>query len=327
MSTWRQLPKVELHTHLDGALSYQAAALLQPGLSPQAYQERFVAPSPCRSLVELFPPFAHALTLEQTEQGLRVATRDLVAQLAADRVLYAEVRFAPLLHGDAGLSPDAVVDIVSDELQQRSRERDLEARLLLCTVRHFSREQSLETARLVLDKAAGGVVVGLDIAGDEAGRALDPHVEAFARVRAAGLPCTAHAGEAAGAASVAETLDRLRPARIGHGVRSIEQPEIVAHLREQGIHLEVCPSSNIQIGLYPSVAAHPLAALRREGVSVGVNTDGRAVSRITLALEYERIAEAFGWSAADFLACNQAALQAAFAPPEVKARIAARLAP
>jgi adenosine deaminase len=327
MSPWRQLPKVELHTHLDGALSYQAAALLQPGLSPETYRERFVAPSRCRDLLELLTPFTHALALEQSEQGLRVATRDLVAQLAADQVLYAEVRFAPLLHLEGGLSPGAVVDIVSDELLQRSRESDLEARLLLCTVRHFTREQSLETARLVLEKAAGGVVAGLDLAGDEAGHPLDPHVEAFARVRAAGLPCTAHAGEAAGPASVGETIDRLRPVRVGHGVRAIEDPAMVSRLRERGIHLEICPSSNVQIGLYPSVSAHPLAALRQQGVSVGVNTDGRAVARITLTLEYERIAEAFGWSAADFAACNQAALHAAFAPTEVKARIGARLAP
>jgi adenosine deaminase len=325
--SWQQLPKVELHVHLDGALSFPAAALLRPGLSPETYQRELVAPARCRDLLELLRPFAQSLALEQNEQGLRVATADLIAQLAADRVIYAEVRFAPLLHTEGGLAPGAVVDIVSDELVRRSSESGLEARLLLCTVRNFSREQSLETAALALEKAAAGVVVGMDLAGDEAGFPLDAHVEAFAKVRAAGLDCTAHAGEAAGPASVRETLDRLRPSRIGHGVRAIEDPALVARLHEQGIHLEVCPSSNVQIGLYPSIAAHPLAALRSQGVSVGVNTDGRAVASVNLSLEYQRVAEAFGWTAEDFRACNRAALDAAFAPAPVKAGLAARLEP
>ena len=320
MPAWPSLPRIELHGHLDGALSLQAAQRLQPGLSADEYRRHFVAPARCRDLLQLLEPFQRALALEQTEEGLRVATADLVEQLVADGVVYAEVRFAPLLHTRGGLAAGAVVDIVSEELAAGT----LEARLLLCTVRHFSREQSLETARLVIEKAAAGVVVGLDIAGDEAGFGLDAHEEAFARVRAAGLPCTAHAGEAAGPASVREVLDRLRPRRIGHGVRASEDAGTVARLRDEGIHLEVCPSSNVQIGLYPSVAEHPVTALRAAGVSVGVNTDSRAVSGLTLSLEYERLV-ACGWTAADLLACNRAALAAAFAPPEVRRRLAVRL--
>jgi adenosine deaminase len=321
MSRWQRLPKVELHTHLDGALSFAAARRLRPALTAEEYEATFVAPPRCRGLLELFPPFEQMLALEQSEEGLRAATADLVEQLAADGVVYAEVRFAPLLHLAAGLDADAVVRVVAEELSRAARERGLEARLLLCTLRQFTAAQSAETARLVLAHAAGGVVVGLDLAGDEAGFSLDPHVEAFARVRAAGLPCTAHAGEAAGAASVGETLDRLRPRRIGHGVRAIEDAATADRLRDQGIHLEVCPSSNVQIGLFPSVAGHPLAELRGRGLSVGINTDGRAVSRLTLSLEYQRVADGHGWDEADFRACNRAALEAAFVGGNVKQRL------
>jgi adenosine deaminase len=265
-----------------------------------------------------------AVALLQDGAALRLAVRDLAAQLAADHVVYAEVRFAPLLHLQAGLAPDEVVAIVGDELRAAAAAHDIEARLLLCALRHFSPEQSLATAELAVRHVASGVV-GLDLAGDEGGHPLDAHVAAFALARERGLPCTAHAGEGAGPGSVADTLERLRPARIGHGVRSMEDARVVAQLCERAVHLEVCPSSNVQMRLYPDIAAHPLAALRAQGVSVGVNTDGRTLSRLTLNREYERVASAYGWTARDFEACNLAALDAAFAPPEVVERARQRL--
>jgi adenosine deaminase len=320
MSTnWHGLPKVELHVHLDCALSYESAAQLEPGLDLGGFEARFCAPPVCRSLPELIYPAEQAVALLQDEPALRLVARDLVGQLAADGVVYAEVRFAPLLHVRRGLSPDRVVAVVADELGRAAAARGIEARLLLCCLRHFSQEQSLTTARLAIEHA--GIVVGLDLAGDEGGFPLDAHVAAFALAREHGVACTAHAGEGAGPDSVADALERLRPRRIGHGVRSIEDADLVGRLRERGIHLEVCPSSNVQIGLYRDVAAHPVRRLRELGVSVGLNTDGRSLSRLTLALEYERLARAFGWTASDFRDCNLAALDASFATPEVVARV------
>ena len=160
---WLALPKVELHVHLDGALSYEAVRRLAPEVSRAEYQARFVAPARCRDLPQLFETFAHALALLQTEEGLRVVTEDLVAQLAADHVVYAEIRFAPLLHTAAALAAEDVVAIVAGQLRDSARVHNIEARLLVCTLRHFSAEQSLHTARLAVRAAEAGMgVVGLD---------------------------------------------------------------------------------------------------------------------------------------------------------------------
>jgi adenosine deaminase len=321
--SWQSIPKVELHVHLDCALSYDSASALAAGLTRAEYEAGFCAPEKCRSLPELISPVTRSVALLQDEPALRMVVRDLVAQLVADRVVYAEIRFAPLLHTERGLPPDQVVAIVADELRAATAGHDLEARLLLCTLRHFSQEQSLVTARLAIEHA--GAVVGLDLAGDEGGHPLDAHVAAFALAREHGVSCTAHAGEGAGPDSVRNTVERLRPSRIGHGVRAAEDAELVALLRERGLHLEVCPSSNVQMGLYPDIAAHPIRFLRKQGVSVGVNTDGRTLSRLSLTREYERVAAALGWTESDFQACNLAAIDAAFAPHEVKQRARQRL--
>jgi adenosine deaminase len=124
---------------------------------------------------------------------------------------------------------------------------------------------------------------------------------------------------------VRATLAALGPSRIGHGARSIEDPALVDELRRDGIHLEVCPSSNVQTNLCDTYADHPIERLRRAGVSLGINTDCRTVSDVTLAQEYARLRATFGWEAQHLLDCNVAAIQASFAPPEVKARVADRL--
>ena len=169
-------------------------------------------------------------------------------------------------------------------------------------------------------------MVALDIAGDEAGYPLDAHEAAFRHAEEHGLRRTAHAGEAAGPASVWETLRRLRPERIGHGARSIEDPALVDHLVETGIHLEVCPSSNVQLDLCDTYADHPIDRLYRSGVSLGVNTDGRAITDIDLEREYARLTDTFGWTDADLRRCNLAALDASFAPADLRARLGAVLA-
>ena len=133
-------------------------------------------------------------------------------------------------------------------------------------------EQSLQTARRV-DQFRGTPVVALDLAADEAGFPLTNHIPAFAFARERGIPRTAYAGEARGAESVWETLEKLQPTRIGHGVRSIDDPVLLAELKERGIHLEVCPSCNVQINLFETYADHPVDRLFRAGVSVGINTD------------------------------------------------------
>lgn len=316
----RSLPKVELHLHYDCSLSYEAVSQLKKSVTRKEYETEFIAPAKCTSLGDFLKRPLKCIELLQTEEGLRIAVDDLFEQLRDDNVLYAELRFAPLQHIEKGLPPERVIAVVEDAVGKASTSTGIEAMIILCTLRHFSRSESLLTAKLV-ERFHGSRVVALDIAGDEAGYSLHEHVSAFEYAEAAGIPRTAHAGEARGAASVWETLNQLRPSRLGHGVRSIEDPVLVERLKREQIHLEVCPTSNVQTSVLDSYADHPVDLLYREGVPLGINTDTRTTTKITLTEEYERLHEFFGWGNAEFLACNLAALSAAFAPETTKARL------
>jgi adenosine deaminase len=319
-----QLPKVELHLHLDCSLSFAAVSRLDSSISRQEFEAEFIAPPRCASLADFLTRAPRGFQLMQTRDALRLATQDLFEQLQADRVIYVEVRFAPLLHLARGLSPEAVVAAVDRATEECIRGTGIEARLILCTLRHFSRQQSMETAQLV-EQFRGSRVVALDIAGDEAGYPIDAHVAAFQFAIDRGLYRTAHAGEAAGPASVWETLRAFEPSRIGHGVRSAEDPELVAHLTAKQIHLEVCPSSNVQTRASTDWRDHPVDKLFRAGVPLGINTDTRTITNVTLTEEYARLREHFGWSSTEFLACNRAALNAAFVEEAIRERLVSRL--
>jgi adenosine deaminase len=318
------MPKVELHLHLDCSLSYQAVARLDPSISRDQYDAEFVAPSQCASLADFLTRAPRGFQLMQTEEALRLVTEDLFEQLSRDRVIYAEIRFAPLLHLEQGLTPDAVVAAVDRAAEECVRATGIEARLILCTLRHFDTAQSLLTAQLV-ERFKGSRVVGLDIAGDEAGFPIDAHIPAFRYAIDHGLYRTAHAGEARGADSVWETLRGFQPTRIGHGVRSIEDPKLVEHLRRERIHLEVCPTSNVQTRTSASYAEHAVDRLFRAGVSLGINTDTRTITNVTLGQEYARLREHFGWGSEELLACNREALRAAFIEDSFRTGLLAQL--
>jgi adenosine deaminase len=316
----RTLPKTELHLHLDCSLSYAVACELDPALTAEEYRRRFIAPAKCRTLAEFLETAPSGFRLMQSEPALRSVVRDLFGQLAADGVIYAEIRFAPHLHLERGMRVEDVVEVVDDEVARESARSGIAAGVILCTLRHFDRQQSLETARLV-ERFRGRKVVALDIAGDEAGFPIDAHVDAFRHAIDRGLHRTAHAGEAAGPASVWETLEHFQPSRIGHGVRSMEDPRLIEFLASRRIHLEVCPSSNVQTNAVTSYDAHPIARLVAAGVSTGINTDARTNTNLTLTEEYERLAATFGWTAHDFLARNLDMVEAAFTDEETKRRL------
>jgi adenosine deaminase len=257
----------------------------------------------------------------QSESSLELVTEDLFRQLAADGVVYAEIRFAPLLHTEEGLTPERVIEVIDRTTVRMIRETGIESRLILCTLRHFTNAQSMATAQLV-EKFRGSRVVALDLAADEAGYPLDAHVGAYQFARERGFFRTAHAGEARGPESVWETLQRLLPHRIGHGTRSIEDQHLVAYLRRERIFLELCPSANVQI--IPSIDSweqHPIDRLYRAGLQLNINTDSRMLTPTTLTAEYEGLQRVFGWGKEEFLKTNLMAVEAAFLEDTVKERL------
>jgi len=321
----KALPKIELHLHLDCSLSYQAVSALAPHVTRIEYERDYTAPQKCTNLADFLSRAPKGFQLMQSESSLRLVTEDLFAQLAEDAVIYAEIRFAPLLHTEQGLAAERVVEIVDAATEQLTRSFGVEARLILCTLRHFTESQSMETVRLV-EKFKRSHVVALDLAADEAGFPLDAHLSAYRYAREHGLFRTAHAGEARGPESVWETLQLLQPTRIGHGTRSIEDPELVEHLKRERIHLEICPSANVQI--IPSITAwedHPVDRLYRAGVALNINTDSRMLTPVTLTGEYEGLARTFGWGAEELLRTNLMAVEAAFLDESSKQRMRDKL--
>ncbi len=317
----RSLPKIELHLHLDCSLSFLAVAALAPSVTREEYQRDYIAPARCAHLADFLSRAPKGFRLMQTEDSLRLVTEDIFRQLVEDGVIYAEIRFAPLLHTEQGLSAERVVAVVERAVERLIRETGMQAGLILCTLRHFTEAQSLLTARLV-EKFRGSRVVALDLAGDEAGFPLDAHVGAYRYAREHGLFRTAHAGEALGPESVWETLRLLDPQRIGHGTRSIEDPKLVEHLSRKRIHLEVCPTANVQI--IPSIGSmeeHPIDRLYRAGVSLNVNSDSRMLTPTTLTNEYESLQRVFNWTERDLLRANLMGLDAAFLGDEMKKQL------
>jgi adenosine deaminase len=321
---FRLYPKVELHLHLDCSLSYGVVRKINPSLSEEAYRRDFIAPARCTNLADFLTRAPHAIALMQTEEQLRLVVADVFEQLRRDNLLYAEIRFAPFLHTEKGLSPEQVVEAVEVATAQASAATGIEARLILCTLRHYSAEQSLRTAQLV-ERFYGTYVAALDLAGDEAGYPLSAHIAAYQYAAERNLPRTAHAGEASGPQSVWETLRLLHPLRIGHGVRSSEDAALVEHLRKERIHLEVCPTSNLQTNIYDTYAEHPINTLYNTGLSLSVNTDTRTITDITLSQEYEKLHRFFGWGKRHFLHCNLEAIRASFLPESRKQELAAQL--
>ena len=321
----RSLPKIELHLHLDCSLSYQAVSALAPSVTREEYQREYIAPARCANLADFLSRAPKGFRLMQTEDSLRLVTEDVFQQLVEDGVIYAEIRFAPLLHTERGLSPERVVAVVERTVEGLIRETGMQAGLILCTLRHFTEAQSMLTAKLV-EQFHGSRVVALDLAGDEAGFPLDAHVGAYRYAREHGLFRTAHAGEGLGPESVWETLRLLEPQRIGHGTRCIEDPKLVDHLRRERIHLELCPSANVQI--IPSIGSmeeHPIERLYRAGVSLNVNSDSRMLTPTTLTREYEILQSVFNWREQDLLRANLMGLEAAFVDNGVKQELRKRL--
>ena len=320
------LPKVELHLHMDCCLSFDAARRLRPGLTEKAYAEHFTGGARLASLDDFLARTSSFLDLLQTRDGLEVCVDDLAAQLHADRVVYAELRFAPLQHLRAGLAPESVVDIVTSRIRECSRATGVEMRLILCGLWHNSPEESERVLRLVQEFRGEGIVVAMDMAGPEAHPAKRTHYAVLKKAMDGGIPVTVHAGEALGPEAVREVMRDLNPPRIGHGVRAAEDQALVQELARRRIHLETCPGCNVQIGVYPDLAGHPIEALYRAGASIGISTDQRGISATSLTNEYARIARAFpDLAPADFRRCNINALAAAFCDEATRARIAERI--
>ena len=320
MSKYNKIPKVELHLHLDCSLSFDVVNRMNPLIEIDEYRSSFQAKPNSSSLNDYINCADRAIELMQTRENLELVVEDLFKQLKKENVIYAEIRFAPLLHCSQNLDENKVVEIICNKAKIESEKNDINYGLILCTLRHYSKKQSLKTVRLVNQYKNNGVV-GFDIAADEAGYPLDNHIEAFNYAKSNGLNITAHAGEAKGPESIWESIKKLHTKRIGHGVRCVEDPELVNYLSENDYHLEICLTSNIKTKTFKTFKDHPLNKIYNSSISLSLNTDGRTISNTDLSLEYKIAQEKFGWNIDKIKKSNLEAIKHSFTSSSIKSKL------
>ena len=323
------LPKVELHLHLEGAAP---PAFIAGLASEKSVTLRGVFGEDGRYAFRDFPHFLQvyerATSVLRTPSDYARLVRAVLKTQAAERVVYTETFLSPDFCGGGDLSAwRDYLAAMTEAAAMAEAEDGVILRGVVTCIRHFGPETA-RAAAICAAETAGDFITGFGIAGDETrGRPAD-FAWAFDCAREAGLGLTAHAGEWGGPVSVREAVRDLGVSRIGHGVRAIEDPALPGWLAEQGIVLEVCPGSNIALGLYPSWDRHPVARLRAAGVKVTLSTDDPPFFGTRLGEEYDRLAEAFGWTPEDFAAMNRVAAEAAFCDAATRSRVmTALLAP
>jgi adenosine deaminase len=328
-------PKVLLHDHLDGGLRPTTLVELAaqcgyrglPTTDPDELARSFAIAAPRRDLVRFLEGFTHTVGVMQHKDAIHRVAVECVEDLAADGVVYAEVRFAPELHTGEGLELPEVVESVLEGFRAgmaaaSAAGRPIVVRALLTAMRTAAR--SLEIAELAVRYRDEGVA-GFDVAGAEAGYPPTQHLDAFQLVQRENFHATLHAGEAFGLPSIWQALQWCNAERLGHGVRIVDDitvaPDghvtlgrLASYIRDLRIPLELCPTSNVHTGVVADLADHPIGLLRKLRFRVTVNTDNRLMSGLTLSSELARCAAAFGWGWPDlsWLAIN--AMKSAFCP-------------
>jgi adenosine deaminase len=332
----RRAPKVLLHDHLDGGLRPSTVIELArdvghtlPTTDPGELGLWFSEGARRQDLDLYLDTFEHTVGVMQTKDALVRVAAECADDLAADGVVYAEVRFAPELHLEGGLTLDEVVESVLEGFRLGSAGRPITIGTLATAMRHAANSE--EIAQLALRHREDGVV-GFDIAGSEAGNPPTRHLAAFQEIAKANSHITIHAGEAFGLPSIWEALQLCGAERLGHGVRIVDDitfdaagraqfGRLAAFVRDRRVCLEMCPTSNVHTGAAPSIAEHPIGLLTRLRYRVTVNTDNRLMSDITMSREMHNLVEAFGfgWDELQWLTIN--AMKSAFWPFDQRLRI------
>lgn len=272
------------------------------------------------NLEEYLSRFVLTLSVMQDASALERIAYELAADHAAENVRYVEVRFCPALNTVGGLSPDEVMDAALAGLARAERDFSIRTRVIVCALRTLDPTISVEMAELAVAYRTRGVVA-FDLAGSEAGNPVQDHLAAFKVVQAAGLPRTVHAGEGFGAPSIHQAVHLAGAARIGHGTRLFEDPELESHVRAQEIPLEVCITSNVQTGVSPTYGQHPVRRYRAEGIPVVLCTDNRLMSGVTVTDEYAHARDHLGFTFGDLVDVARTGFQCAFADDAEKAEL------
>jgi len=333
----RRAPKVLLHDHLDGGLRARSVLDLAreagyrelPTEDPDELAHWFTLGADRKSLELYLEGFRHTLAVMQSWDAIERVAAECVEDLAADGVVYAEVRMAPELLTDGGLTLDEATEAMLAGLRRGADGRPITVGLIITAMRQAA--NSIEIAELAVRHRDAGVV-GFDIAGPEAGYPPTRHLDAFQLIARENFHFTIHAGEGFGLPSIWEALQWCGAERLGHGVRIVDditaRPDgrvalgrLAAYVRDRRVPLEMCPTSNIHTGAATSIEEHPIELLRRLRFRVTVNTDNRLMSGISLSSEFATLSRAFGMGLDDMEWLTLNAMKSAFWPFDGRLRI------
>ena len=328
---FHQLPKTDLHVHLDGSLRPETivdlarAQGLNLGLeTPEDVRAAVGAGRHFGSLVDYLKGFELTLQVMQEEDALERIAFELAEDAHLENVRYMEVRYAPMLHTQHGLKLTTVVEAVLDGLRRARETHGIKSSVILCGIRNISPKSSYEMAELAVAYKGRGVV-GFDLAGAEADNPPKHHKEAFQLVRDNNINCTIHAGEAYGPESVAQAIHVCGAHRIGHGCRLRENGDLLHYVNDHRIPLECCPSSNVQTGAVQSLATHPLKLYFDLGLRVTINTDNRLITDTSVSKELYLVHTTMGVPFQDIKSMVTAGFKSAFMPFHEKQAILRRI--
>jgi adenosine deaminase len=322
---------VDLHRHLEGSLRIETLldiarthGITLP-LGPELRSMVQMQNNDSLTFSTFLSKFQMLRLFYRSPEVIQRVTREAIADAAGDGILHLELRFMPVaLTRVQDFSLGDVMDWVIASTQQASLEHGISVQLIASVNRNESVALAEQVASLAVDRKDQGIA-GLDLAGNESSFKAEPFAGLFRQVKAAGLKIGVHAGEWGGPANVREAIEQMSADRIGHGVRVMEDPAVVALARERQVPFEVCITSNYQSGVVPSLTAHPLTKMLEAGLYVTINTDDPSISQITLSDEYRLAVENLGLSQTQLAARVVASAQASFLPPAEKQKLVDRV--
>jgi adenosine deaminase len=315
----------ELHCHIEGAAAPELVELQAQkyGADTSAFirDGMFV----WEDFTTFLAAYDFSANLFRDEDDYARVAEHYLTSLASDGAIYSEFFTSPDHARRAGLSPRAYTDALGEGMKRAKAATGIESRMIVTGVRHFGVDSVEDAARFAAE-CGHPLVTGYGMAGEERFGNLREYERAFDIAREAGLGITVHAGELAGWESVRDALDHIRPSRIGHGVRAIENPDLVKRIADDGVVLEICPVSNIALKVFPDFDAHPFPELRTAGCRVTLNSDDPPYFHTSLKLEYDVAAMHFGMEAEDLVEVTRTALQAAFVDEDTREVLLAKTA-
>ncbi|AKS70170.1 adenosine deaminase [Staphylococcus schleiferi] len=317
----KQIPKLELHCHLDGSVSVDYLKTQSEKQQVRIDIDKVTVDQNCQSLAEYLQSFDEILKVMQTQESLIEAVIDVARQAHEDGVKYIEVRFAPAFHQSLGLETIEILDAVCEGAQQAEAQFDLEVRLLVCGMKHHS----MTTNQAIFDHLGANAsitkyIVGVDLAGDEASSPTEAHEALIQYAKSKNLNITLHAGECGCVKNVYDAI-QYGARRIGHGVAIFQDEQALSWVKEQDVLLEFCPNSNLQTKAIDTLATLDLPKLMEQEVAFLINTDNRTVTQTTLMDEYALLLEHRLLNMADIQKINYGAIDYSFACQATKDKL------